>query len=251
MHVKEEKHILTIIKSIALLGIEGYKIEVQVDVTNNMPKWEIVGLPDTSIKESKERVRAAIKNSGYELRSKKILINLAPAEIKKEGSVFDLAIAVGILNNIGYIRSKNLSEYTFLGELSLDGKVNPISGILPMCIELKKLGIKKVILSKASSQEASLVKDLEIYGVESLKEAIDFLNGRISIEKTKMEFQEELNNQAEEDIDYQEVKGQENVKRALEIAAAGGHNCILIGSPGSREDNASKKNNNHITRPEF
>lgn len=216
-----------------------------------MPKWEIVGLPDISIKESKERVRAAIKNSGYELRSKKILVNLAPAEIKKEGSVFDLAIAVGILNNIGYVRSKNLAEYTFLGELSLDGKVNPISGILPMCIELKKLGIKKVILSKASSFEAALVKDLEVYGVESLKETIDFLNGRILIEKTKMEFQEEISNQADDEIDYQEVKGQENVKRALEIAAAGGHNCILIGSPGSRENNASKKNNNNITRPEF
>ena len=134
--------ILTIIKSVTLLGLDGYKVEVQVDVSNNMPKWEIIGLPDTSIRESKERVKAAIKNSGYELRSKKILINLAPAEIKKEGSAFDLAIAVGILNNIGYIKNTNIEEYAILGELSLDGKVNNISGILPMCIELKRLGIK-------------------------------------------------------------------------------------------------------------
>lgn len=134
---------LTIIKSISLMGIKGFEIEVQVDVSNNMPKWEIVGLPDTSIKESKERVRTAIKNSGFELRSKKILINLAPAEIKKEGSIYDLAIAVGILNNLEYIKCKNLNDYAILGELSLDGKVNSINGILPMCIELKKIGIKK------------------------------------------------------------------------------------------------------------
>ena len=182
---------LTKLKSIALIGIQGYQVEVQVDVTNNLPKWEIVGLPDASVREAKERVKAAIKNSGYELRSKKILINLAPAEIKKEGSAFELSI------DLGYIKSKNISEYTFLGELSLDGKIKSISGILPMCIELKKLGLKKVILPKESAIEASIVNELDVYGVESLKETIDFLNGEKKIEK------------------------QENVKRALEIAAAG------------------------------
>ena len=212
---------LTKLKSIALVGIEGYQVEVQVDVTNNLPKWEIVGLPDTSVREAKERVKAAIKNSGYELRSKKILINLAPAEIKKEGSAFELSIALGILNNLGYIKSKNISEYTFLGELSLDGKINSISGILPMCIELKKLGIKKVILPKESALEASIVNGLEVYGVESLKETIDFLNGKKKIEKTETNLEDVLKNSQVNDIDYQEVKGQENVKRALEIAAAG------------------------------
>lgn len=212
---------LTKIKSIALLGLKGYEVEVQVDVTNNLPKWEIVGLPDASVKEAKERVKTAIKNSGYELRSKKILINLAPAEIKKEGSAFELSIALGILNNLGYIKAKKISEYTFLGELSLDGKINTISGILPMCIELKKLGIKKVVLPKESALEASIVNGLEIYGVENLRQTIDFLNEKIKIKKTETDLEQILKNTTINDIDYQEVKGQENVKRALEIAAAG------------------------------
>lgn len=206
-----------------------------------MPKWEIVGLPDISIKESKERVQAAIKNSGYELRSKKILINLAPAEIKKEGSVFDLAIAIGILNNLEYIHNKKLNEYAFIGELSLDGKINAISGVLPMCIELQRIGIKKAILPKECQTEASITKGLEVYGVETLKETVEFLNGEKKVERSETHLDQILDHRTMSKIDYSEVKGQHEVKRALEISAAGGHNCLLIGSPGAGKTMLAKR----------
>ena len=165
-----------------------------------MPNWEIVGLPDTSVREAKERVKTAIKNSGYDLRSKRILINLAPAEIKKEGSAFDLAIAIGILNNLEYIQNKEIESYAFIGELSLDGKINSISGILPMCIELKKIGITKVILPKECALEASIVKHIEIYGISTLKEAVDFLNGTIKIPKTETNLEEILNRNKQNNV---------------------------------------------------
>ena len=203
-----------------LIGITGYKVEVQVDVTNNLEKWEIVGLPDVSVRESKERVKTAIKNSGYELHGKKILINLAPANIKKEGAVFDLAIAIGILADVGIIKNSNLDNFAFLGELSLNGRLDTISGILPMCIELKRLGIKKVILPIESTKEASIVSELEVYGAESLKQVVDFLNGVIDIEKEVRDLKKILERNRDDAIDFEEVIGQENVKRALEIAAA-------------------------------
>ena len=155
---------LSITKSMALHGLEGFLIDVQVDISSGMPSWDVVGLPDVSVKESKERVRTAIKNSGYELFSRKIVVNLAPANIKKEGSIFDLPIAVGILKSLEVITQNQNDDILMIGELSLNGKLNPIYGALPICIESKKQGIKKIILPKQNEKEASIIDGMEILG---------------------------------------------------------------------------------------
>ena len=211
---------LSIIKTMSLHGLDGYLIEVQVDVSPGMPEWTIVGLPDTSVKEAKERVRTAIKNSGFELQSKKIIVNLAPANTRKEGSLFDLPIAIGILANFGAIVSQNLEDTVFVGELSLDGKINKAKGILPMCIEAKKVGIKRIILPKENAKEAGIVKELEVIGVSTLDQLVDFLNGKITIESTKTNIEEMWSKEQIYNVDFLEVKGQENVKRAIEVASA-------------------------------
>ncbi len=211
---------LSIVKSMSLLGLDGFLIYVQVDVSAGIPGWDIVGLPDTSVKEAKERVRTAIKNSGYELQSRKIIVNLAPADTKKEGSAFDLPIAIGILlctEVIGQI-PENIA---FIGELSLDGKINKVNGVLPMCIEAKKLGIKQVVLPKENAQEAAVVEDLNVYGANTLGEVVDFLNGNLKIEKSNVDIEKLFKKDNKSLFDFSEVKGQENIKRALEIAAAG------------------------------
>ena len=211
---------LSIIKTMSTQGLDGYLIEVQVDVSPGMPDWIIVGLPDTSVKEAKERVRTAIKNSGYEFQSKKIVVNLAPANTRKEGSLFDLPIAIGILINFGKIKMQNLEETIFVGELSLDGKLNKAKGILPICIEAKKIGIKRIILPKENVKEAAIVKELEIIGVSTLDQLVEYLNDEIKIESTKINVEALWNKEQKYDVDFSEVKGQENVKRAIEVAAA-------------------------------
>ena len=197
---------LSIVKSMSLQGLDGILIHVEVDISAGMPSWEVVGLPDTSIRESKERVRTAIKNCGYEVLSRKYIINLSPANLKKEGSMLDLAIAVGILRSMDIIAEINLENTIFIGELSLDGSINQVNGTLPICIEALKYGIKKIFVPKQNAKEAAIVSELEVIGVSHLHEVIQYLNHEIKIEKEIVNLQEILKNNQNDKLDFDEVK---------------------------------------------
>lgn len=212
---------LSVIKSIALQGLNGILVRIEVDISSGLPSWDIIGLPDVSVKESKERVRTSIKNLGVNLLSRKYVINLSPANVKKIGSVFDLAMAIGILQASSEINEDlKLDDTIFIGELSLDGEVEGVNGVLPMCIEALKFGIKRVIVPKKNLVEASCVEGLKVIGVSSLKETMDYLNGKIEITQEKFDSKKIFGVNEKYNIDFNEVKGQKATKRALEIAVA-------------------------------
>jgi magnesium chelatase family protein len=219
-------------------GVEARMITVEVNAGGTVPAgsnmYWLVGLPDNAVKEGWRRMEAAIKNVGYKVPRVKLVVNLAPADIRKEGSAYDLPIALGIMASTGQMQDNEIDQYVIMGELSLDGGVRPVKGILPIAIQARKEKFKGMIVPKSNAREAAIVNDLNVYGIDNLSEAIDFFNGKDELQPCRIDTRDAFfTNQDNYSVDFADVKGQENIKRALELAASGGHNVILIGPPGA------------------
>lgn len=224
---------LSKIYSVGLMGIDGYTVTVEADISSGMPAFEIVGLPDATIKESKDRIRAAMRNCNIPFPSKHITVNLAPANLKKEGAAYDLPIAVAIMAASSKMNTAMLESSAFIGELALDGSIRTVNGILPMAISAKNNGFKSIYVPVENGGEAAAIEGITVYPVSNLFELLEHLMGTVCITPVQYDSQQILANSGRYDVDFADVKGQESVKRAVEVAVAGGHNILMIGSPGS------------------